>query len=78
MLKSQNEAVCEGLHAHIGELWDRLQILTKERQAVAQVAAGLKAKVKKVLQLKVDSLEELKMKNMKKVVDAIRVELAQY
>lgn len=30
------------------------------------------------LQLEVDRLEELKMQNMKKVIEAIRVELAQY
>lgn len=39
---------------------------------------GSKAKVKKALQLEVDRLEELKMQNMKKVIEAIRVELAQY
>nr|KAF6411402.1 protein regulator of cytokinesis 1 [Rousettus aegyptiacus] len=78
MQKSQNEAVCEGLRAHIRELWDRLQIPAEERQAVALVATGSKAKVRKALQLEVNRLEELKMQNMKKVVDAIRVELAQY
>lgn len=30
------------------------------------------------LQLEVDRLEELKMQNMKKVIEAIRVEVAQY
>ncbi|XP_039708006.1 protein regulator of cytokinesis 1 isoform X1 [Pteropus medius] len=78
MQKSQNEAACEDLRARIRELWDRLQIPTEERQAVALVATGSKAKVKKALQLEVDRLEELKRQNMKKVVDAIRVELAHY
>uniref|UniRef100_A0A671G7X4 Protein regulator of cytokinesis 1 n=1 Tax=Rhinolophus ferrumequinum TaxID=59479 RepID=A0A671G7X4_RHIFE len=78
MRKSQNEAVCEGLRAQIRELWDRLQIPVEEREAVAMVMTGSKAKVKKALQLEVDRLEELKMQNMKKVIEAIRVELAQY
>lgn len=40
--------------------------------------SGSKAKVRKALQLEVDRLEELKMQNMKKVIEAIRVELVQY
>ncbi|XP_053437881.1 protein regulator of cytokinesis 1 isoform X3 [Nycticebus coucang] len=76
--KSQNEAVCEGLRAKIRELWDRLQIPEEEREAVAMVMTGSKAKVRKALQLEVDRLEELKMQNMKKVIEAIRVELAEY
>ncbi|XP_006769662.1 PREDICTED: protein regulator of cytokinesis 1 [Myotis davidii] len=78
MRKSQNEAVCEGLRAQIRELWDRLQIPEEEREAVAMVMTGSKAKVKKALQLEVDRLEELKMQNMKRVIEAIRVELAKY
>ncbi|KAB0380728.1 hypothetical protein FD755_008512 [Muntiacus reevesi] len=76
--KSQNEAVCEGLRAQIRELWDRLQIPAEEREAVATVMTGSKAKVRKALQLEVDRLEELKMQNMKKVIEAIRVEVAQH
>ncbi|XP_036271450.1 protein regulator of cytokinesis 1 isoform X2 [Pipistrellus kuhlii] len=77
--KSQNEEVCEGLRAQIRELWDRLQIPEEEREAVEAMAmTGSKAKVKKALQLEVDRLEELKMQNMKKVIEAIRVELAKY
>ncbi|KAM7048588.1 protein regulator of cytokinesis 1 isoform 5-T5 [Molossus nigricans] len=78
MRKSQNEAVCEGLRAQIRELWDRLQIPEEEREAVAMVMTGSKVKVKKALQLEVDRLEELKMQNMKKVIEAIRLELAKY
>ncbi|KAM6201140.1 protein regulator of cytokinesis 1 isoform 9-T9 [Rhynchocyon petersi] len=78
MRKSQNEAVCEGLRAQIQELWERLEIPTEEREAVATIMTGSKAKVKKALQLEVDRLEEMKMQNMKKVIEAIRVELAQY
>ncbi|XP_054433575.1 protein regulator of cytokinesis 1 isoform X1 [Pteronotus mesoamericanus] len=78
MQKSQSEAVCEGLRAQIRELWDRLQIPAEEREALATVMTGSKAKVKKMLQSEVDRLEELKKQNMKTVIEAIRGELAQY
>ncbi|XP_037365799.1 protein regulator of cytokinesis 1 isoform X2 [Talpa occidentalis] len=78
MRKSQNEVMCEGLRAQIRELWDRLQIPTEEREAMGNIMTGSKAKVRKALQLEVGRLEELKMQNMKKVIEAIRVELAQY
>ncbi|KAM4826144.1 protein regulator of cytokinesis 1 isoform 2-T2 [Thomomys bottae] len=78
MRKSQNEALCEGLRAQIHELWDRLQIPEEERETVATLMTGSKAKVRKALQLEVDRLEELKMQNLKKVIEAIRAEVAQY
>ncbi|XP_040825423.1 protein regulator of cytokinesis 1 isoform X5 [Ochotona curzoniae] len=78
MRKSQNEAACENLRAQIRELWDRLEIPAEEREAVATVMTGSKAKVRKALQLEVDRLEELKMQNMKKMIEATRVELARY
>ena len=49
MRKSQNEEVCEGLRAQIRELWDRLQIPAEEREAVATVMSGSKAKVRKAV-----------------------------
>lgn len=49
MQKSQNEAVCEGLRAQIQELWDRLQIPAEEREPLAMVMSGSKAKVKKAV-----------------------------
>ncbi|XP_027708015.1 protein regulator of cytokinesis 1 isoform X2 [Vombatus ursinus] len=78
MRKAQNEAVCEGLRSRIRELWDRLQIPPEEREALATFMTGSKAKIRKALQLEVDRLEELKIQNMKKVIEAIRVELAVY
>ncbi|XP_048185964.1 protein regulator of cytokinesis 1 isoform X1 [Perognathus longimembris pacificus] len=78
MRKSQNEALCEGLRAQIHELWDRLQIPEEERETMATLMTGSKAKVRKALQLEVDRLEELKLQNLKKVIEAIRVEVAQY
>ncbi|XP_027264046.1 protein regulator of cytokinesis 1 isoform X2 [Cricetulus griseus] len=76
--KSKNEAECEGLRAQIRELWDRLQIPEEEREPVAAIMTGSKAKVRNALQLEVDRLEELKMQNIKQVIETIRVELAQF
>uniref|UniRef100_A0A8C2LBX1 Protein regulator of cytokinesis 1 n=1 Tax=Cricetulus griseus TaxID=10029 RepID=A0A8C2LBX1_CRIGR len=76
--KSENEAEGERLHAQIGELWDRLQIPEEEREPVAAIMAGSKAKVRNALQLEVDRLEELKMQNLKQVTETSRVELAQF
>ncbi|XP_017372433.1 protein regulator of cytokinesis 1-like [Cebus imitator] len=78
MQKLQNEAVCEALRTQIRELWDRLQIPEEEREAVATIMSGSKAKVRKALQLEVDRLEERKMQNLKKLIEATRVELAQH
>ena len=44
--KSKNEAECEGLRAQIRELWDRLQIPEEEREPVAAIMTGSKAKVR--------------------------------
>ncbi|KAM9067649.1 protein regulator of cytokinesis 1 isoform X3 [Sarcophilus harrisii] len=76
--KAQNEAVCEGLRSRIRELWDRLQIPLEEREALAMYMTGSKAKIRKALQSEADRLEELKNQNMKKVIEAIRVELSTY
>ncbi|OBS60721.1 hypothetical protein A6R68_08187, partial [Neotoma lepida] len=76
--KSKNEAECEGLRAQIRELWDRLQIPEEEKEPVAAIMTGSKAKVRNALQLELDRLEELKMQNIKQVIETIRVELAQF
>ncbi|KAL1774692.1 regulator of cytokinesis 1 isoform X1 [Sigmodon hispidus] len=76
--KSKNEAECEGLRTQIQELWDRLQIPEEEREPVAAIMTGSKAKVRNALQLELDRLEELKMQNIKQVIETIRVELARF
>lgn len=76
--KSQNEAECEGLRAQIRELWDRLQIPEEEREPVAAIMTGSKTKIRNALKLEVDRLEELKIQNIKQVIETIRVELAQF
>ncbi|XP_036590881.1 protein regulator of cytokinesis 1 isoform X2 [Trichosurus vulpecula] len=78
MEKTQNEVMCDGLRSRIRELWERLQIPPEEREALAMFMTGSKAKIRNALQSEVDRLEELKIQNMKKVVEAIRVELTLY
>ncbi|XP_065590231.1 protein regulator of cytokinesis 1 isoform X2 [Cyrtonyx montezumae] len=73
-----NEATCAELRARITELWERLQVPEEDREAFAEHMSGSKAKTRAALQLEVDRLEELKMQNMKSVVQAIRAELAEY
>ncbi|XP_061303454.1 protein regulator of cytokinesis 1 [Pezoporus flaviventris] len=76
--RSLNEAVCVELRSRILMLWERLQIPEEERVASAVHMAGSRAKTIKALQLEADQLEEMKLQNMKSVVQAIRAELAVY
>ncbi|KAM6317962.1 protein regulator of cytokinesis 1-like [Podargus strigoides] len=74
--RSRNEAVCTDLRSRIVALWERLQVPAEERQSSAVHTAGSRARVMKALQMEVDRLEELKLQNMKSVIQAIRAELA--
>uniref|UniRef100_A0A8C0EFE2 Protein regulator of cytokinesis 1 n=1 Tax=Bubo bubo TaxID=30461 RepID=A0A8C0EFE2_BUBBB len=76
--RSLNEAVCAELRSRIVALWERLQVPVEEREASAVHMAGSRAKTRKALQLEADHLEELKLQNMKSVIQAIREELAGY
>ncbi|XP_048811668.1 protein regulator of cytokinesis 1 isoform X3 [Lagopus muta] len=76
--RALNEAMCAELRSRITELWERLQVPEEERQSFAVHMTGSKAKTREALKLEVDRLEELKLQNMKSVVQAIRVELAKY
>ncbi|OWK52044.1 Protein regulator of cytokinesis 1 [Lonchura striata] len=76
--RALNEAVCAELRTRILALWERLQIPEEERQASAVHLAGSRARTRRALQQEVDSLEELKLRNMKSVIHAIRAELADY
>ncbi|KAM6341371.1 protein regulator of cytokinesis 1-like [Podargus strigoides] len=74
--RSRNEAVCTDLRSRIVALWERLQVPAEERQSSAVHTAGSRGRVMKALQMEVDRLEELKLRNMKSVIQAIRAELA--
>ncbi|XP_074092311.1 protein regulator of cytokinesis 1-like [Macrotis lagotis] len=76
--EAEHEALCEGLRSRIRDLWEWLQISRQERAALAMFMTGSKTKIRTVLQSEVDRLEKLKIQNMEKVIEAIRVELALY
>ncbi|XP_021262368.1 protein regulator of cytokinesis 1 isoform X4 [Numida meleagris] len=76
--RALNEAMCAELRSRITELWERLQVPEEERESFAVHMTGSKAKTREALQLEVDRLEELKLQNMKSVVQAIRAELTEY
>ncbi|XP_027522526.1 protein regulator of cytokinesis 1 isoform X3 [Chiroxiphia lanceolata] len=76
--RALNEAVCAELRSRIVALWERLQIPQEERETSAVHMDGSRAKTRRALQLEVDHLEELKLQNMKSVIQAIRAELADY
>ncbi|XP_059679582.1 protein regulator of cytokinesis 1 isoform X1 [Gavia stellata] len=76
--RSLNEAVCTELRSRIVALWERLQVPGEERESSAVHVTGSRAKTRRALQLEVDRLEELKLQNMKSVIQAIRTELADY
>ncbi|XP_072201308.1 protein regulator of cytokinesis 1 isoform X2 [Excalfactoria chinensis] len=76
--RALNEAMCAELRSRITELWERLKVPEEERESFAVHMTGSKAKTREALKLEVDRLEELKLQNMKSVVQAIRTELAEY
>ncbi|XP_069840326.1 protein regulator of cytokinesis 1 isoform X2 [Dendropsophus ebraccatus] len=74
----QNKALCEELRAKVKELWDRLQIPEEEREALAVHMSESKGKNIQALQEEVDRLQELKLQNIKNVIEVIRTELSAY
>ncbi|XP_061451694.1 protein regulator of cytokinesis 1 isoform X2 [Rhineura floridana] len=76
--RTQKEALCEELRSRILVLWERLQVPAEEREAFAPYMEGSRAKTMNALQLEVDRLEELKVQNLRSVVEAIRAEMADY
>ncbi|XP_043842707.1 protein regulator of cytokinesis 1-like isoform X2 [Dromiciops gliroides] len=78
VLRAENEIVCEQLQSQVQKLWDVLQVSFKEREALATLMTGPVVKRRKALQSEADRLEELKTQNLKKVIEAVREELALY
>ncbi|KAM9067662.1 protein regulator of cytokinesis 1-like isoform X2 [Sarcophilus harrisii] len=78
VLRAENEIVCEELHAQIQKLWNELQVPCEERETLAILMTDSLTKRRKVLQSEVDRLEELKIENLKKVIEAVREELSLY
>ncbi|XP_054025033.1 protein regulator of cytokinesis 1 [Dryobates pubescens] len=76
--RALNEAACAELRSRIKMLWERLQVPVEERESSAVHVPGCRARTRKALQLEVEHLEELKLQNMKAVIQAARAELADY
>ncbi|XP_067999704.1 protein regulator of cytokinesis 1-like isoform X2 [Melanerpes formicivorus] len=76
--RALNEAACAELRSRIKMLWERLQVPVEERESSAVHVPGCRARTRKALQLEVERLEELKLQNMKAVIQAARAELADY
>ncbi|KAF4792583.1 Protein regulator of cytokinesis 1 [Turdus rufiventris] len=76
--RALNEAACTELRTRIIALWERLQIPEEERESSAVHQSWSRVKTLRALQQEVDRLEELKLQNLKSVIQAIRTELADY
>uniref|UniRef100_A0A3Q4HAL3 Protein regulator of cytokinesis 1b n=1 Tax=Neolamprologus brichardi TaxID=32507 RepID=A0A3Q4HAL3_NEOBR len=73
--KAENEAMCESHREKIQQLWDRLQVPREEREAFSQHMVTSKKRNLDALQTEVQRLEELKLQNIRNVIDAIRSEI---
>ncbi|XP_060116054.1 LOW QUALITY PROTEIN: protein regulator of cytokinesis 1 [Heteronotia binoei] len=76
--KAQNEALCEELRSKILVLWDRLRVPAEERESFVPCMAGSRSQTLNALQLELNRLETLKLQNIRNMVEAVRVELADY
>ncbi|KAI2662434.1 Protein regulator of cytokinesis 1 [Labeo rohita] len=74
--KAENESVCSSYREKIHELWERLQIPQEERDAISEHMTLSKKRNMQALQAEVKRLEELKIKNIQNVTEAIRNEIA--
>lgn len=66
-----NEVVCTELCTRIIVLWERLQIPQEERESLPVHLAGSRVKTRRALQQEVGCLEDLKLQNMKSIIQAI-------
>ncbi|KAK2914097.1 hypothetical protein Q8A67_002496 [Cirrhinus molitorella] len=74
--KTENERICGSYREKIHELWERLQIPQEERGAISEHMTLSKKRNMQALQAEVKRLEELKLKNIQNVTEAIRNEIA--
>ncbi|XP_043100949.1 protein regulator of cytokinesis 1b isoform X6 [Puntigrus tetrazona] len=74
--KAENERVCGSYREKIHELWERLQIPQEERDAIFEHMTLSKKRNMEALEAEVKRLEELKLKNIENVTEAIRNEIA--
>ncbi|XP_076863007.1 protein regulator of cytokinesis 1a isoform X2 [Brachyhypopomus gauderio] len=74
--KARIEEVCVSHRSRIVELWERLRVPQDERDAVTVHMTSSGKRNMDALQMEVERLEELKMKNIKSVVETLRGEIA--
>ncbi|MGH0128222.1 UNVERIFIED_CONTAM: hypothetical protein FKN15_044934 [Acipenser sinensis] len=76
--KSQNEVLCASYRDRIVELWERLQVPQEERDAFSVHMAGSRPSNIQALQEEAERLHELKLQNIRNVIQAIRAEVVTY
>ncbi|XP_064785229.1 protein regulator of cytokinesis 1-like isoform X1 [Oncorhynchus masou masou] len=74
--KTENELVCNSYRSKIQELWERLQVLPEQRESMSDHMVQSRKRNMDALEAECRRLDELKMKNMKNVIEAIRAEVA--
>ncbi|KAK6309377.1 hypothetical protein J4Q44_G00208400 [Coregonus suidteri] len=74
--KTANELVCNSYRTKIQELWERLQLPQEEREGISEHMVQSRKKNMDALQAECRRLEQLKIKNMRNVIEAIRAEVA--
>ncbi|CAB1322894.1 unnamed protein product [Coregonus sp. 'balchen'] len=73
--KTENELVCNSYRSKIQELWERLGVPQEEREAMSEHVVQSRKKNMEALEAECRRLEELKMRNMRNVIEAVRAEL---
>uniref|UniRef100_A0A674B3R8 Protein regulator of cytokinesis 1 n=1 Tax=Salmo trutta TaxID=8032 RepID=A0A674B3R8_SALTR len=74
--KTENELVCSSYRTKIQELWERLQVPQEERDGMSDHMGQSRKKNMDALQAECRRLEQLKIKNMRNVIEDIRAEVA--
>nr|XP_046199340.1 protein regulator of cytokinesis 1-like isoform X1 [Oncorhynchus gorbuscha] len=74
--KTENELVCNSYRSKIQELWERLQVLQEEREGMSDHMVQSRKRNMDALEAECRRLDELKTKNMKHVIEAVRADVA--
>uniref|UniRef100_A0A8C1A9X1 Protein regulator of cytokinesis 1a n=2 Tax=Cyprinus carpio TaxID=7962 RepID=A0A8C1A9X1_CYPCA len=76
--KAESEALCVSIRGRIEQLWEMLQVPEEERESLMQnTLTSLKSRLN-ALQAELQRLEELKKKNIQRVIHAIRSEIVKF
>ncbi|XP_026859853.1 protein regulator of cytokinesis 1a isoform X3 [Electrophorus electricus] len=74
--KARIETMCVSYRCRIGELWERLHVPQEERETITEHITSSRKRDMDALQTELERLEELKMKNIKSVVEIVRGEIS--